>query len=304
MRFKNHARQQRCPIAVYVDFEALTVPVSSCEPSPSDSFLQAYQLHEPFSVGVQVVCDFDEARSQRIELRGRDVANQLIDHLADLAKEYDDLLKHPTPLLMREEDEVAFQNSDACHICKGPFLPNSARVRDHDHFTGLFRGAAHQDCNVNFRAPKHIPVLMHNGSGYDWHFLLQAWAESSYQKLSVIPHNHERFVSVSQRIGGVELRFLDSFKFLGASLDGLSHSLSDRDLKFTRTAFPDDALFALARRKGVFPYDYVDCMVKLEETSLPPREAFFNRLKNEHILGRGVRPRADRVGGLLLSKFR
>ncbi len=114
--------QQRWPIAVYVILKRSPFP--SLRVSLRERlFSSGLPTSRALSVGVQVVCDFDEARSQIIELRGRDVANQLIEHLADLAKKYDDLLKHPVSILMREEDEIAFRDSDACHICKGPFLP-------------------------------------------------------------------------------------------------------------------------------------------------------------------------------------
>ena len=36
-------------------------------------------------------------------------------------------------------------------------------------------------------------------------------------------------------------------------------------------------------RKGVYTYDYVDCMKKLDETSLPPKEAFYSKLTGEGI---------------------
>ena len=36
-------------------------------------------------------------------------------------------------------------------------------------------------------------------------------------------------------------------------------------------------------RKGVYPYDYVDCMKKLDGTSLPPKEAFYSEL-----MGKGI----------------
>ena len=36
-------------------------------------------------------------------------------------------------------------------------------------------------------------------------------------------------------------------------------------------------------RKGVYPYDYVDCMTKLDETSLPPKDAFYSKLTGEGI---------------------
>lgn len=187
MYFRNHERQQRCPIAIYVDFECFTRPVSSCRPTSDEPFLEGYQLHEPFSVGFQIVCDYDVERSRYVKYRGPEAALKLVEVLKSVAQDYEYCLEHPVPLIMAEGDEVSFQNADHCHICKHPFRTSSVRVRDHNHFTGRFRGAAHQLCNVNYSAPKHIPVFFHNGSGYGWHFLLQAWADGASTRLKVLP---------------------------------------------------------------------------------------------------------------------
>ena len=40
---------------------------------------------------------------------------------------------------------------------------------------------------------------------------------------------------------------------------------------------------SLLLRKGVYPYNYVDCMKKLDETSLPPKEAIYTKLTGEGI---------------------
>jgi len=45
------------------------------------------------------------------------------------------------------------------------------KVRDHCHLTGKFRGAAHNECNLQYRVPRFIPVFFHNVSRYDAHLL-------------------------------------------------------------------------------------------------------------------------------------
>ena len=37
-------------------------------------------------------------------------------------------------------------------------------VRDHCHFTGKYRGAAHSICNLRFNVPNEVFVVFHNGS--------------------------------------------------------------------------------------------------------------------------------------------
>ncbi|KYN28025.1 hypothetical protein ALC57_02565 [Trachymyrmex cornetzi] len=78
----------------------------------------------------------------------------------------------------------------------------------------------------------------------------------------------------------VKLRFIDFFKFLSASLDKLASYLDKDKLKIVRSEFcklsAED--FDLLTRKGVFPYEYVDCVEKLQDTRLSPRELFFSSL--------------------------
>ena len=44
-----------------------------------------------------------------------------------------------------------------------------------------------------------------------------------------------------------------------------------------------DNQLSLLLRKGVYPYDYFDCMKKFDETSLPPKEVFCSKLAGEGI---------------------
>ena len=48
------------------------------------------------------------------------------------------------------------------------------KVRDHCHYTGKYRGAAHSICNLHDKIPKEIPIVFHNGSTYDYHFIISS----------------------------------------------------------------------------------------------------------------------------------
>ncbi|VDI77644.1 Hypothetical predicted protein [Mytilus galloprovincialis] len=61
------------------------------------------------------------------------------------------------------------------------------------------------------------------------------------------------------------------------AIDGLTH------FHHFRKAFPSEEVSKLLLRKNVYCYDYVTNHDKFQETSLPPKEAFYNRLKREDI---------------------
>jgi len=72
-------------------------------------------------------------------------------------------------MIMNEEDKANFETFTNCWIWRKDFEEGDVRVRDHCHFTGKYRGAAHQKCNALFEKPKFVPVFFHNLSGYDAH---------------------------------------------------------------------------------------------------------------------------------------
>ena len=51
------------------------------------------------------------------------------------------------------------------------------KVKDDCHYTGKFRGAAHSICNLNYKVPQEIPVKIHNGSKYGYHFIIKELVE-------------------------------------------------------------------------------------------------------------------------------
>ena len=118
-------------------------------------------------------------------------------------------------------DQWIANTQETCLFCADPLLvPNfKDSVKDHDHMTGKYRGAAHNECNFKLKLnPKkmQIPVIFHNLKGYDGHLLMQAMARVQGE-IKCIPANTEKYISFS--LGN--LRFIDSVNFLLSSLDKL-----------------------------------------------------------------------------------
>ena len=59
-------------------------------------------------------------------------------------------LEEPSPIQLTLEEEAAFRVATDCWIYEGELDVDSEnpRVRDHDHITGAYRGAAHNNCNL------------------------------------------------------------------------------------------------------------------------------------------------------------
>ena len=87
------------------------------------------------------------------------------------------------------EENYRHYNKKVCLLCKKPFLEdnknNYIKVRDHDHFTGKYRDAAHKVCNFLYNTPKEIRTIFHNSSNYDYHFIIEALHKNLMEILNV-----------------------------------------------------------------------------------------------------------------------
>ena len=89
---------------------------------------------------------------------------------------------------LTKEEKKSYKNPEKCHICKekdNENYTNRKKVKDHWHYTGKFRGAANSKCNLNYKVPKDIPIIIHNAS-YDTHFIINQLAEEFKDELNRI----------------------------------------------------------------------------------------------------------------------
>ena len=78
-------------------------------------------------------------------------------------------------MIFGKEERERFDKETKCLICNEKFTNDvkNYKVRDHCHFTGRYRGAAHNLCNLKYRKPNFTPVVFHNLSGYDSHLFIK-----------------------------------------------------------------------------------------------------------------------------------
>ena len=169
-----------------------------------------------------------------------------------------DLREHSTNILNYEKkkmiplttkEEICHNRQKVCYICKKEFDNNDTtesssleckkqqKVRDHCHYTGKYRGAAHNSCNLRYKVPKEIPVGFHNGSTYDYHFIIKEFFKEFKGNFECLGENTEKYITFSvpikKKIENKDLeitykiKFIDSYRFMSSSLSKLVDNLSE-----------------------------------------------------------------------------
>ena len=159
LKFKNYHRSEKVPFVFYADFECLIKPIQLCNPDDKKSYTKQYQKHEPSSFCYYIKCFDDEVyKPKKVSYTGEDVPRKFVEMLEEDIKIITNI--PGKKIIFGKEEKERYEKETKCWICKEEF--NDDKVRDHCHFTGRYRGAAHNKCNLNYRKPNFTPVVFHN----------------------------------------------------------------------------------------------------------------------------------------------
>lgn len=285
INFGKFQRKLKVPFVIYADFEAILKPVKSCNPDPLKSYTEPIHEHEVYSYGYYIKCSYDNTLSKYRTYTGPDCARVFMESLyKDISEIHKINCSKKSLQPLTEADQLKINQCKVCHICETQ-LDDDTEL-DYDCNTGKFRGVAHKICSSQYRVPYFIPVLFHNLSNYDAHFIVHALNFMS-GKIEIIPQNKEKYISFSKTLDingySVCLRFLDSFKFMASSLDSLAKNLKEDQFRELRKEFPDENDFRRLIRKGIFPYEFVSSYDSLQTTSLPNQNQFYSSLTNTNV---------------------
>ena len=304
MVFKNHYKKLKAPFVIYADFECLTTKTGTV--STKELKTDKYQHHRPCGFMINVVNSIDGS-SEPFLYRGEDCMDVFVQKMIEIKDRIMNRMKESKEIIMRANDWRDFKTAKQCFICGNDFKDGDKKVRDHCHFTGKYRGCAHDDCNLQFSMRYYkIPVFLHNLKNYDSHLIIERANQLSERgKIDVIALNSEKFITFAFK----NMCFKDSFSFLSSSLDklvklskyedgrqqscltlGRSPNGNKREhwqerFKFSKRNpyVSNDEDLDLLTDKGVYPYDYFDCFEKFDERQLPPKKEFYSNLTKEHI---------------------
>ena len=297
LKFKNFLHSEKAPFVIYADFESLIKPIDNCDPDPNKSYTKKYQKHEPISFTYYIKSFNESVYESRLrgyikeKPEGPDAIDIFINWLEEDVKNIVNM--KVKPIEITEEEEKQFNKASDCWIC-GEYLGND-RVRDHNHYTGKYRGPAHNICNLKYSKPNSISVFFHNLAGYDSHLFIKKLGITE-GNIDCIPNNEEKYISFGKSIktgqytnkkGEIKNKFFkivfkDSLKFMSSSLEALVNNLPKDAFKNLNSEYTPEQV-ELLKQKGFYPYEYMDSEEKFKEDKPPPQKAFYSKLTGKGI---------------------
>ena len=296
VEFKNGQNQFKVPFIMYADFESILELIEFPNPNPNRSCTNEVNQHTPSGWCVYSKFAYGYVDNLLRLYRGKDCVETFCNYIKEEAHRLYHMFPEKPMDPLTKKQWKKYKRSTKCHICYKPFTQKNRKVRDHCHYTGLYRGPAHSLCNLRYKIPSYIPVVFHNLSGYDAHlFIRELGAHTS--DMEVMQKNKEDYISFSIKVpvekyvdkNGeekdklIELRFIDSFKFMSSSLDSLTKNLVSGGKKLFGFEDYSELQYDLLTRKGVYPYEYVNSWDRFNETQLPPKDAFYSNLNMSSI---------------------
>ena len=149
----------------------------------------------PNSVCLYIVCTYDSSKNELWSYVGEDCVVKMLHKLNAVSKRATREMRFNKKIHMTEEDTANFSSATKCYLCKNSLYNDNGEfkgVRDHDHKTGCYLGAACNKCNTNYYANRYLPVFFHNLSNYDSHFIIQKAYEISDELMEMKPMKYKK----------------------------------------------------------------------------------------------------------------
>ena len=239
IKYNHGEKSMKVPFIIYADLECLLGKMSTCINNPNESSTIKINKHTPSGYSIFTSCSFDESGNKLNYYRGKDCMKKFCKDLKEHATRIINYEKKKIITLTKEE-KINYNDQQICYICKKEFDTidkMNYKVRDHCHYTGKYRGAAHNICNLRYKVPKEIPVVFHNGSTYDYHFIIKELVKEFEGNFDCLGENTEKYITFSvplkKKIENKNLeitykiKFIDSFRFMSSSLSKLVDNLSE-----------------------------------------------------------------------------
>ena len=248
IKYNHGEKSMKVLFIIYTDLECLLEKMSTCINNPNESSTTKMNKRTPSGYSIFTSCSFDESKNKLNHYRGKDCMKKFCKDLKEHATR---IINHEKKKIipLTKEEKINYNDQKVCYICKKEFdtiyttksssleRKKHHKVRDHCHYTGKNRGAAHNICNLRYKVSNEIPVVFHNGSTYDYHFIINELVKEFEGNFDCLGENTEKYITFSvplkKKIENKNLeitytiKFIDSFRFMSSSLSKLVDNLSE-----------------------------------------------------------------------------
>jgi DNA polymerase type B, organellar and viral len=276
VKFKSFMKQVYHSHVIYADFECLL------EKNNNNS--KIIEDHVPCSFGYCLKTANSHDVPKVKLYRGKNAAQMFISEIENEAEKLNNVINNPEPIVMTSEDIIHYSSTNICWMCEFQ-IKEGEKVRDHDHFSGKYRGPACKGCNFKYQNARKLYVFMHNSSRYDNHLIIKYLKVHENTRIEIVPRTSEQYIAIIKTMyfknaegkkSKVITYFLDSMNFLQSSLSHLATLQRVEDMTSFTSTFPEHQLkFVLGKMN--FPYKYFTSWDKFETTTLPPTQYFSTR---------------------------
>ena len=239
IKYNHGEKSLKLPFVRYADLECLLEKMSTCINNPNESSTTKINKHTPSGYSIFTHCSFDESKNKLNYYRDKDCMKKFSKDLREHASKIINYEKKKMIPLTTEE-KIYHNKQKICYICKKEFNnneKNNYKVRNHCHYMSNYIDAAHNICNLRYKVPKEIPIVFHNGSIYDYHFIIKELVKESEGNFECLGENSEKYITFSvpikKKIENKDLeitykiKFIDSYRFMSTSLSKLVDNLSE-----------------------------------------------------------------------------
>ena len=153
---------------IYADFESILVSEDNGKWNSEESCKNKYQKHFACSHSYILLCVDNKFSKPFNSYLGKDTVYNFFNSKTEVSKYCNKVMKKDCnkEIMMTKVDNEDFENSIKYCICDYDYVNNGAKLADHCHIAGTYRGSAHRDCNMNVKLNHKIPVILHNLKTY------------------------------------------------------------------------------------------------------------------------------------------
>ena len=235
IKYHHGEKSLKLLLVIYADLGCLLEKMSTCINTPNESSTTKINKHEPSGYSISTHCSFDKLNYYRKDDCMKKFSKDLREHVTKINN-----YEKKKMISLTTEEKIYHNKQKICYICKREFNNNDKKnykVRDHCHYKGKYRGAAHNICNLRYKVPKEISIVFHNGSTYDYHFIIKELVKEFNGNFECFGKNTEKYITFSvpikKKIENKDLEItykiksIDSYRFMASSLSKLVDNLSE-----------------------------------------------------------------------------